>query len=401
MPLEPAATAAATEQAESPQTGSGQAGARPRAAYVHVPFCARRCGYCNFTLVAGRSDLVEPYLAALERELEMLGGPLAIETLFFGGGTPTQLEPDALRRLLELVRQHFVPSASAEISVEANPADLTAEKVALLADYGVNRLSLGAQSFDADKLRVLQRDHRREDIRRAVATARPRIRSLSLDLIFGVPGETLDTWRSDLEAAVALEVDHLSTYGLTFEKGTAFYAQRLRGELAEPGEEVQAQQYCHAIDRLAAAGFEHYEVSNFARPGHRCRHNEVYWAGEFYEAAGPGAARYVGFSRQTNHRSVFTWLKRLQEGQSPVAQRETLSPEDRAREALVLALRRCEGIDRAAFVRRFGYQIDQLAGPQLKQWTGQGLVLDRDGRVRFTRAGLLVSDALWPEVLRV
>jgi oxygen-independent coproporphyrinogen-3 oxidase len=372
----------------------------PRAAYIHVPFCAHRCGYCNFTLIANRPDLVERYLLALERELSWLGRPRDVETLFVGGGTPTYLSPKDLERLLHIVLSTFRPVAGYEFTVEANPSGLDADRVAALAEHGVTRLSLGAQSFNEAKLRVLERDHSPADIKASVELARTRLESVSLDLIFAAPGERSVEWEHDLDTALRLKPDHLSTYGLTFERGTAFWGRRLRGDLSQLDEELERSMYATAIDRLAAAGFEHYEVSNFARAGHRCRHNEIYWAGLPYYAAGPGAARYVCGRREVNHRSTTTWMDRVLSGASPVAESEELAAEDRAREMLVLGLRRLEGVSREAFLRSTGYEIEQLVGDALARHVGLGLLDDCHGRVRLTREGLFVSDAIWPDFLR-
>lgn len=388
-------------------TPSGSTEARaiaPRAAYIHVPFCRHRCGYCNFTLIAGRDDLVERYIKALALELAALEQPREVHTLFLGGGTPTHLEPAQLARLLEQVKHWFPLTKGGEFSIEANPIDLAddvaSERGAVLAAAGVTRVSLGAQSFRADKLRLLERDHDASAIRRALELARAFAHSVSLDLIFGAPGETLAQWQADLDAALELEPDHVSTYGLTFERGTRFWSRKLHGELAQLPEELERDMYALAIDRLSATGFEHYEVSNFARPGHRCRHNEVYWAGAEYFAAGPGAARYVAGRREVNHRSTLTWIDRLERGQTPVAESETLDAEDRARELLVLALRRREGIARDEFRRRTGFEIDALVGRELARYTQLGLFADDQGRLTLTREGLYVSDAIWPAFLR-
>lgn len=373
---------------------------QPRAAYIHVPFCRHHCGYCNFTVVAGRDDLVEQYLLALDRELSVLGGPRAIDTLFIGGGTPTHLSPAQLARLLDIVRRWFQLTPGYEFSVEANPADVSAEKSTILAEHGVTRISLGAQSFDVEKLRRLERDHTAAEITAAAGHARAAGLDLSLDLIFAAPGETLTGWQNDLRQAIELAPDHISTYGLTFERGTTFWGRLVHGELARADEEVERDMYLAAIDMLSAAGFEHYEVSNFARPGHRCRHNEVYWAGASYFAAGPGAARYVDGRREMNHRSTSTWLRRVLAGESPVAEVETLGPEDRAREMLVLGLRRLQGVTRDDFNVRAGFSVDELGGAALADFIDRGLVLDRDNRIRLSRDGLLVSDALWTRLLR-
>jgi oxygen-independent coproporphyrinogen III oxidase len=376
--------------------------ANPRSVYIHVPFCAHRCGYCNFTLVAGRLDLAEPYLTAIERELAGLDEPRqpqTVDTLFFGGGTPTQLSPPQLSRLLKMVMHWYPPAAGYEFSVEANPADVIPELVALLARHGVTRVSLGAQSFMPAKLRTLERDHQPNDIRRAATLIRESGLQLALDLIFGVPDETADDWQADLDSALELEPVHVSTYGLTFERGTTFWNRLSHGRLARADEDLERSLYLRAIERLTDNGFEHYEVSNFARPGHRCRHNEAYWAGEQYFAAGPGATSYCAGVRQTNHRSTTTYLKRVLAGESPIAEREQLAPEDRARELLVFGLRRMAGVDREWFANRSGFTIDALVGPALRRNVDLGMLEDSGSTIRLTREGLLLSDAIWPGFL--
>lgn len=374
----------------------------PRAVYIHVPFCARRCGYCNFTLLAGRQDLIEPYLAAIERELVGIDEPRQpqeVDTIFFGGGTPTQLSPPQLGRLIDLVQHWFPPAAGYEFSVEANPADVSAEMIDVMSERGVTRISLGAQSFQPAKLKILERDHEPTDIRRADAFVRDAGFQLSLDLIFGVPGETLADWQADLDAALALEPDHISTYGLTFERGTTFWNRLSHGGLVRADEDLERSMYLQAIDTLSTAGLEHYEVSNFARPGLRCRHNEAYWAGEEYFAAGPGATRYIAGVRKTNHRSTTTYLKRVLAGQSAIAERDWLEPEDRAREVLVFALRRIAGVDRDWFAKKTGFTIDTLVAPALQRYINLGMLEDTGRTIRLSRDGLLVSDAIWPEFL--
>lgn len=373
----------------------------PSAAYVHVPFCAHRCGYCNFTVVAGRDDLISAYLEALERELSWLEQPRPVQTLFLGGGTPTHLPREKLRRLLALVRHWFPLAAGYEFSVEANPADLDEARVEALAEAGVTRISLGVQSFQPRKLKLLERDHGPEQIDRSFHLARKHVASVSVDLIFGCPAETLPEWRGDLWQALSYEPDHVSTYGLTFERGTSFWSRVQHNTLARLGEEEERAMYAEAIDKLSGDGLEHYEVSNFARAGHRCRHNEVYWNAEEYYAAGPGASRYVSGRRETNHRSTTTYLQRVLSGRSPVADAEELSPEDRAREALVLGLRRIDGIDCRRFAERFGYRIEDLGGAILDRHLDWGLLERCGDHLRLTREGLFVSDGLWPEYVRV
>jgi oxygen-independent coproporphyrinogen-3 oxidase len=371
----------------------------PRAAYIHVPFCRHRCGYCNFTLVAGRDDLIDAYLQAIERELSWLDMPREVDTLSFGGGTPTHLPAAQFRQLLEIVTHRFPLADKHEFSVEANPIDVTAEKVQLLAAFGVNRISLGVQSFDAAKLQQLERDHRRDDILRAFEFAQSSISSVSLDLIFGAPCETREVWRRDLQAAIDLQPHHVSTYGLTFERGTSFGTRLQKGEMKQLAEDDERWMYETAIDTLGNAGFEHYEVSNFAMSEHRCRHNETYWLGGSYYAAGPGAARYIDGRREMNHRSTTTYIHRVLADESPVAESETLDQESAARERLVFGLRRIEGVNREDFVAATGFTLDQLVAEPLQKFVDVSLLEDDGNRVRLTREGLLISDSIWPEFL--
>ncbi len=372
----------------------------PRAAYIHVPFCAHRCGYCNFALVANRQDLIPAYLRAIEREMSLqFAEPSEVDTLYFGGGTPTQLSVEQFLRLAEIVTRRHPLADAYEWTVEANPADLTQEMAEALAHVGVNRMSLGAQSFRTGKLDVLERDHRAGDIHRSVELAARYGMAVSIDLIFAAPGETLDELREDLRCTIDLATQHVSVYGLTYEKGTTYWSRRHRGDLVEADDELQRRMYLEAIELLTDAQFEHYEVSNFARTGHRSRHNEAYWRGDEYFAAGPGAARYVRGVRETNHRSTTTYIQRVLADESPVADREQLDPEAKARERLIFALRRLEGVDRAEFQEATGFAIDALAGEPIKCFTAAKLLIDDGKCVRLSREGLLVSDALWPELL--
>lgn len=371
----------------------------PRAVYIHVPFCRHRCGYCNFTVVAGRDDLQSGYLEALETELQSLAEPREVDTIYVGGGTPTELTVPHLQQLCQLIKCWFIPTPGCEWSIEANPFALTRDKLELLATAGVNRISLGVQSFDSQKLTILERDHRATDIVESYRRCRDSVPAVSLDLIFAVPQETPVQWRDDLECAMQLRPEHLSVYGLTFEKGARFWSELARGRWSEVDEERQRAMYQLAIELLTRAGWEHYEISNFARTGHRCRHNEVYWTGREYYGFGPGAARYVGGRRETNHRSTFTYIRRAQTRQSLVAESEVLTAEDQARERLVFGLRMLEGIDRSQFSTATGFSVDQLVAEPLGRFVDWGLLDDDGQRIRLTGEGLLISDSLWPEFL--
>jgi oxygen-independent coproporphyrinogen-3 oxidase len=366
----------------------------PRAAYVHIPFCAHHCGYCDFAVATGQDDQVELYLDALEHELASLGKPRHVSTIYVGGGTPTHLLPQQLERLFAGIRRWLVLSPGYEFSVEANPGTLTAEKVAVLAGHGVNRVSLGAQSFNRAMLRVLERDHKPEDVGLAVELIKKLIGQVSLDLIFGIPSQSLSSWETDLGEAIALKTDHLSTYGLTYEKGTPLWKQRERGEVKPLDEDTELKMYSRAIDLLEAAGFEHYEISNFALPGRRSRHNQVYWANEAYFGFGMGAARYVNGRRELNTRDLRQYIRRCRAGESPTFQSETLEPEERARETMAIQLRRCDGIGRSAFLQQTGFELDDLAASAIARNVSLGLLIDDGNRVCLSRAGKYVADAV-------
>jgi oxygen-independent coproporphyrinogen-3 oxidase len=371
----------------------------PRAAYVHVPFCAHQCGYCDFAIATGQDDQIDAYLDALAAELATLGTPQPVRTLFLGGGTPTHLSREQLQRLLVAVNRWLPPTSDHEFSVEANPGTLDADKVAVLADHGITRVSLGAQSFQPPLLRVLERDHAPDDVPRAVEAVRGRIEQFSLDLIFGVPGQTEAQWRDDLERALGLGPDHVSTYGLTYEKGTPLWKQRQRGAVVPLDEEHELALYALAIDTLEAEGFEHYEISSFALPGRRCRHNQVYWANGAYFGFGMGAARYVSGRRELNTRNLADYITRVRSGKSPTFQSEELPPEERARETMALQLRRAEGIERASFQAQTDHSLDALAGPAIAAHVAQGLLADDGRRVYLTRRGKYVADAVVERLL--
>ncbi len=366
---------------------------------MHVPFCAHHCGYCDFAVVAGRDELIDRYLDALEAELARLGEAASVETLFLGGGTPTHLAPEQLDRLLATLARWLPLHPQGEFTVEANPDTLSDDKVAVLARWGVNRVSLGAQSFASATLAVLERAHQPEAIAPAVQRVRRAGLMVSLDLIFGVPGQSLQDWRADLLQALSLQPDHLSTYGLTYEKGTPLWKQRRRGQLIPLSEADELTMYELAMDLLGERGFEHYEISNFAFSGRRSRHNQVYWANHAYHGFGLGAARYVHGVRSVNTRDLDGYLRKALAGESVTRASEQLAPEERARETLVVQLRRSDGIERAAFTEQTGFVLDELIGTRLTTLVEQGFLHDDGQHVCLTRRGKCVADAVIERLL--
>lgn len=370
-----------------------------RTAYIHVPFCRHRCGYCDFTLVARRDELVGDYLNALEVELSGLEYPRPVDTLFLGGGTPTHLEPTALARLFELLARWLPLCPGGEFSIEANPAGLDDGRLRVLWRAGVNRVSLGVQSFHAQHLVTLERDHHAEDVVDVVRRLREECANISLDLIFAVPGQTVADWQATLRTALDLSPQHLSTYGLTWERGTAFWSRKLRGTLAAADEETERTMYALAMDFLPAAGLEQYELSNFARPGFACRHNQVYWQGGEFFGFGPGAASYLAGTRRINHRSVTTWIRRTLDGRSAIHEKERLAPEARAREAIMLGLRQCQGINLAKFESRHGCTPKSLNPTAYQRTLVQGLCEVVEDHWRLTTEGRFLADQVISEFL--
>ena len=366
----------------------------PRAAYVHIPFCAHHCGYCDFAVAVGLDDRIDDYLDALESELSQLAEPQPIQTLFFGGGTPTYLPHRPLERLLRMTQAWLPLLPDHEFSAEANPSYLDRDKIELLHAFGVNRLSLGVQSFQPALLQTLERDHRPDDVPRVLEFIRPRIANVSVDLIFGVPGQTPAQWHDDLARGLALEPVHIATYGLTYEKGTRLWKQREHGSVQALDEDTECGLYTDAMDLLGQAGFEHYEISNFARPGFACRHNQVYWANHAYFGFGVGAARYVNGVRELNTRDVRSYIQRMKAGRAPTFQSERLPPRERAVETIAVQLRRGRGIERASFHEQTGFVLDDLVGPKLHDLTELELLQDAGGAVRLTRRGKCLADAV-------
>lgn len=373
----------------------------PRSAYVHIPFCAHKCGYCDFASVAGMDTLADRYLDALGRELGMrLGTARPVDTLFVGGGTPTRLHAGLLERLMGMLRAWFPLEPGGEWTVEANPGTLDRTKVDILAGAGVNRVSLGAQSFQPGVLRVLERNHEPDEVTRAVELVAPRFPHWSFDLIFGAPGSTLSMWDDDLDHALALGPTHLSCYGLVYEKGTPLWKSWNEGRVRALDESTERAMFELTVDRLESAGLLQYEISNYARPGHECRHNLGYWANESYYGIGLGAARYVDGTRACNTRDLLTYMRRLEAGDDPTGPSEQLDDEARARETAVLMLRRTrQGIDRAEFLARTGYELESLCGAAIERHEKLGRLHCGAAGVRLTREGLFVADTVMADLV--
>jgi oxygen-independent coproporphyrinogen-3 oxidase len=340
-------------------------------------------------------------LDALELELARAGVPARPASVFFGGGTPTYFDEPRLERLLRLVGRHVDLPACPEVTMEANPESVTAAKAALARSHGVRRFSMGAQSFDDRFLRLLDRAHGAARTGEAFAELRAAgIDNVNLDLIFALPGQSLPQWQADLEAALTLGPDHLACYSLTFEPGTRFTRDRRLGRLRQTDPEVDRAMFLHTRARLAAAGFTAYEVSNFAGRGGPCRHNDHYWQQGDYVGVGPGASSHRQGTRWTNLKPLEAWARALERGLPPVGEAETLTPPQRAAEAVWLGLRRTDGVCLQSVHHRIGVDPALLFAAELARLEDVGLLERSDGRLRLTAAGLLVADEVGARILR-
>ncbi len=373
---------------------------QPLGLYVHVPFCERKCAYCDFYTVQRATPPFARFVDTLLVELARWGEVRRrrLDTVFVGGGTPTELPPAELARLLSAVSSHLVsPSAPTdgqpEVTVEANPETLTPERVDTLARGGVTRLSMGAQSFDPAELATLTRTHRISQIEHGMRLAREGgIGQINLDLIFGIPGQSLANWTANLRRAIELGPDHLSCYALTYEHGTGLTRRRDAGLIRPCDEELEAEMFEAAIDILRAAGYEHYEISNFARPGARCRHNVNTWRYREYVGIGPAAAGHLDGKRWRNLPDMDAWMRAIEQGSTARCDEEQLSPPDQLGERAMLGLRMIEGIDVSAFRMEMGVDpLSHFAAP-IAEYAARGWLELADGAIRLTRAGLLLAD---------
>ncbi len=345
-------------------------------------------------MLAGRDDLTDAFVDAITNELEALNTPRPIDTLFIGGGTPTHLTGDQLEKLFDAIDRWLPRADGAETSVEANPEDLSAEMVSRLADRGVTRVSMGVQSFDDRKLKALERTHSRETITKAVGLCAQRIANISLDLIFGAPGESAADWRQDLRIATSLPIQHLSTYALTYEKGTSFWTKRFHGDLTGVGEETELEMYQDALWIVPHSGMKHYEISSFAFDGFRCRHNLAYWEGRGWFAFGPGAAKFVDGRREVNHRSTTNYIRRVQNGQSPVAESEAITLEQYACERAAFGIRMIDGIDLGVVHEETGVDVELLRGDSIQPIIAAGWVQKCARHYRLTEKGIFMADSV-------
>ena len=374
--------------------------------YVHVPFCVKKCFYCDFNSYTLDREAVVRYLEALRREAELTAAAESVrkasfDTLYIGGGTPTCLSGKDLKALVGGLREVFSFRPGAEVTCEANPGSSNEEKFESLLEAGVNRLSIGVQSLDDALLGRLGRTHTRDEaVRSFVAARRAGFVNVNVDLMFALPGQEFETWRRTLEEVVALAPDHLSCYSLIIEEGTPFGDAFARGKLSLPGEEAELEMFEWAIGFLEANGYEHYEISNFARPGRRSRHNQIYWRNEPYLGLGPGAHGYWDGVRYSNVRLPSDYARMLAGGALPRAEERRIPPGEVLEDAMILGLRLIEGISREEFSRRYGVRMEEAYGEEVGRLASLGLLAEDGDRVRLRRRGLFLANQVFAAFLR-
>ena len=369
--------------------------------YLHIPFCSKRCGYCSFASGVYNKEAASKYLANVKREATMtsgkMGGEIPVDTVYFGGGTPSALTDAETVKLLRSVTEAFRIKKGAEISFEANPESLTLSKSRLLRQLGVNRISIGVQSLDADILKDLGRGHSPDDAVNAVELAKSAgFDNISIDLIYGISGQSLEIWRRDIERALQTEPEHISIYCLSLEPGAPLYEKTDSGW---PDEDLQAGMYYFARDAFLDAGYDHYEISNFARPGYECRHNLKYWRDEEYLGLGVSAAFHWGGNRYKNPDNVDAYASSVNAGKWPLAAPEPSNPEREMRTAVVLGLRLLNGIDLGEFEERFSVNLLDYYRGTTETLIESGY-LRLDGRkLSLTPRALFISDEVFSRLI--
>jgi oxygen-independent coproporphyrinogen-3 oxidase len=372
---------------------------QPLAIYIHIPFCIQKCGYCDFNAYLYRETAARAYVSALRQEISHAAGRsgagYVVPSVYVGGGTPSTLPPVDLIGLLQLLRHGFPVQAEAEITVEVDPGTIDLAGLEALRAGGFNRISVGVQAFDDALLRQLDRRHTAADARRVLTWARRAgFLDMNLDLMFGLPGQTLAAWDDSLSEAIAFAPAHVSVYGLTIEARTPFDRRRQRGQLSVPDDEVQAAMFERAEQFLTAAGYVHYEISNYALPGWRSRHNLHYWCHGEYLGFGAGAHTYFEGYRWENERLPSRYIRAIAERGEAMAEREDIDAVRRTHEGLMVGLRLREGIDLATFATAYGVALESTYAQPIAELAQAGYVQVTEGHLRLTARGRLVADAV-------
>ena len=366
---------------------------KPTSAYVHIPFCTQICYYCDFSKVFIKNQPVDSYLEHLLQEFHSYDIQ-KLRTLYIGGGTPTALSALQLEVLLDGLTKNLDLSVLEELTIEANPGDLDEDKIAVLKNSEVNRVSLGVQTFDDKMLKKIGRSHLEKDIYENIDRLKlAGFDNISIDLIYALPGQTMDQVKDNVAKAIALDIPHMSLYSLILENHTVFMNRMRRGKLPLPKEEVEAEMFEYIIAELERAGFEHYEISNFSKSGFESRHNLMYWDNAEYYGIGAGASGYVNGVRYKNHGPIRHYLKAVEEGNARIHE-EHLSLREQMEEEMFLGLRKKTGVSKARFEEKFGTSFENLYGQVVRDLCHQGLLQVEGQQIRMTKKGLFLGDTV-------
>lgn len=373
-----------------------------KAVYIHIPFCTHICHYCDFNKVFLKGQPVERYIDALileiEKYIEQFVEP--IETIFLGGGTPTALTTKQLDHLLTAVQKLLPIHKEVEFTIEANPGDLPIEKLSALKELGVNRLSLGVQTFNNQLLERIGRSHRVKDVYETVEAAkRIGFDNISIDLMYGLPGQKIEDVEDSLKETFSLDIQHCSAYSLIVEPKTVFYNLLQKGKLPLPGEDVEGEMYELIMAEMEAHGLHQYEISNYAKPGYESRHNLVYWNNEEYFGFGAGAHGYLNGVRQANIYPINKYIQTVEGGDFPVRSKTTLTEKERMEEEMFLGLRKTAGVSIDRFREKFGRNLLDIYGEQIERLVNRKLITITENSIRLTKAGKMVGNEVFMEFI--
>ncbi|MBS4176279.1 radical SAM family heme chaperone HemW [Lederbergia citrea] len=373
-----------------------------KAAYIHIPFCEHICHYCDFNKVFLQGQPVDEYVRLLIKEFEIAleQNPVQqLDTIFVGGGTPTSLTEKQLEVLCKGIRE-YLPLHNGEFTFEANPGDLSKEKLKVLSEYGVNRLSFGVQSFNDELLARIGRSHRVKDVYASIESAQNLgFTNISIDLIYALPGQTISDFQSTLNEALALDLPHYSSYSLIVEPKTVFYNLMRKGKLSLPGEDIEAEMYRLVMEEMEKKGLKQYEISNFSKPGFESLHNLVYWDNEEYFGFGAGAHGYVNGVRYSNAGPLKKYMEPLSMGERPIFEQNTVSKKEKMEEEMFLGLRKSEGVNIHRFKEKFNENLlDTFQGP-IDQMIGRGLLCIEDDFIKLTKSGRFLGNEVFQSFL--
>ena len=376
-----------------------------RGVYIHIPFCHQICNYCDFNKVFFKNQPVDEYIEALGREMEMVITQIPeafaqVETIFLGGGTPTALSAEQIGKLMGIIAKHIPMSNVKEFSSEANPDELTVEKLQALYNGGVNRLSMGVQSFDQSLLKKIGRTHTNDHVFETIKNAkRVGFENISIDLMYGLPGQTMEQWQDTLQKALALNLPHYSAYSLIVEPKTIFYIQYAKGKLLLPTEDLEADMYSVLMETMEANGLHQYEISNFAHNGFASTHNKIYWDNDEYAGFGAGAHGYIQGIRYSNIAPIKKYIETVMAGSRPLLHEHTVTFEEKLEEQMFLGLRKVEGVTHEEFQRKFKQTMQSTYGATLKELSEGNLLEVDDKGVRLTKKGRFVGNEVFQRFL--